>query len=489
IIPVVVHVLYNLFEDSLSDAQIHSQIEALNRDFSMMNEEVKKLPEEFAAVAAPTKIRFALARRTPEGQPTNGVVRKFTPRISFSDKNDMKFSKKGGDDAWDPSQYLNIWVCRLQNNILGYAQMPGGPKETDGVVINTSAFGTCGTARAPYNLGRTATHEIGHWLNLIHIWGDKEDCTGDDKVEDTPPQGGPNYGIPRQQPSSCGFNSMYMNFMDYTDDAAMAIFTAGQVRRMQMLFEPGGYRHGLLFSKGLLDAEVNPLPENIVTQNSCLQINNSSLKNAYAVEPNHPVYHSITEKDRSNWYVFYNTRSENNFLITLHHLQIDLDISVYDEEGVLLGRSQSAGNNNEIIVLNNARPGNYYIKVYRYQGATSNSCYELHLQQNIKPYEIENLDKSFAHNPKTLTEQTLQYKLYPNPAIHAVNVEFYSDEENEFTISLTDITGKTVKQKAYIAQAGLNGLFLELDDLQSGIYQLTAYNQEYWFRQTLLINK
>jgi hypothetical protein len=120
--------------------------------------------------------------------------------------------------------------------LLGYAQFPGGPPGTDGVVILNAAFGTTGTATAPYNLGRSATHEVGHWLNLRHIWGDTEDCSGTDFVDDTPNAQHPNYGKPTFPHISCtnGPNGdMFMNYMDYVDDAAMFMFTAGQVVRMQ----------------------------------------------------------------------------------------------------------------------------------------------------------------------------------------------------------------------------------------------------------------
>jgi hypothetical protein len=139
-------------------------------------------------------------------------------------------------NAWPADRYLNIWVCTLANGILGYAQFPGGPKKTDGVVILNTAFGTVGTAGAPFNRGRTTTHEVGHWLNLRHIWADTEDCSGTDFVADTPNAAGPNYGKPKFPHVTCnnGPNGdMFMNYMDYVDDDAMFMFTTQQVVRMQ----------------------------------------------------------------------------------------------------------------------------------------------------------------------------------------------------------------------------------------------------------------
>jgi hypothetical protein len=130
-----------------------------------------------------------------------------------------------------------MWVCQLSSNLLGYAQFPGGPAQTDGVVILHSAFGTTGTAAAPFDRGRTATHEIGHWLNLFHIWGDDgTGCNGTDEVDDTPNQADENTGCPGFPSPSCANDpngDMFMNYMDYTDDACMFMFTAGQVTRMQ----------------------------------------------------------------------------------------------------------------------------------------------------------------------------------------------------------------------------------------------------------------
>jgi hypothetical protein len=181
-------------------------------------------------------IRFVLAKTDPDGKPTSGITRTKTTVTSFPQDDSVKSGATGGIDAWPSDKYLNLWVCALGGGLLGYAQFPGGPAATDGVVILNTAFGSMGTATAPYNLGRTATHEIGHWLNLRHIWGDTEDCSGTDFVDDTPNAQLPNYGKPIFPHVSCsnGPNGdMFMNYMDYVDDAAMVMFTAGQVIRMQ----------------------------------------------------------------------------------------------------------------------------------------------------------------------------------------------------------------------------------------------------------------
>ena len=193
------------------------------------------MPDAWKGLVADSKIKFQLATKDPDGKRTDGIVRVQTDRASFGAGDGVKRASKGGSTAWPTDAYLNLWVCTLGGGLLGYAQFPGGPKATDGVVILNTAFGTEGTAAAPFNLGRTLTHEVGHWLNLRHIWGDTLDCSGGDRVSDTPNCEGPNYGKPTFPVTSCsnGPNGdMFMNYMDYVDDAAMFMFTAGQVARM-----------------------------------------------------------------------------------------------------------------------------------------------------------------------------------------------------------------------------------------------------------------
>jgi hypothetical protein len=237
VIPVVVHVVYRTAQENISDAQIKSQIDVLNRDFRKTNPDVSATPAVFAPLASDARIEFELASKDPNGAATNGITRTQTTAQGFSDNNDVKHASKGGADAWPADRYLNLWVCKLSGTLLGYAQFPGGPADTDGVVITHTGFGTSGTAAAPFNLGRTATHEIGHWLNLRHIWGDDGNgCNGDDFVADTPNCAGANTGMPAFPHVTCnnGPNGdMFMNYMDYTDDAGMFMFSAGQVTRMQ----------------------------------------------------------------------------------------------------------------------------------------------------------------------------------------------------------------------------------------------------------------
>ena len=237
-IPVVVHVVWNTQQQNISEQQIQSQIDVLNQDFRRTNPDVAQVPAVWLGLVGDARIIFALATTDPDGNPTNGINRRQTQTASFARPgNPVKFAASGGADAWPSDRYLNVWVCQLAGTLLGYAQFPGGPANTDGVVVRHSAFGTNGTAQAPFDRGRTATHEVGHWLNLFHIWGDDgTGCNGSDQVADTPNQADENIGLPTFPTISCnnGPNGdMFVNYMDYTDDAGMFMFTAGQVTRMQ----------------------------------------------------------------------------------------------------------------------------------------------------------------------------------------------------------------------------------------------------------------
>ncbi|MEL7422377.1 MAG: M43 family zinc metalloprotease [Bacteroidota bacterium] len=243
-IPVVVHVVYNNGTENISDAQIQSQMDVINADFRRTNSDADNVWSQ----AADSEIEFCLATVDPSGNPTNGITRTSTTRTSFSTNDDMKFDSRGGKDAWPRDDYLNMWVCDISGGILGYAQFPGGAASTDGVVMDYQYFGTIGTATAPFDLGRTTTHEIGHWLNLRHIWGDGG-CGVDDFVGDTPTSDAPNYGCTLGH-VSCGSTDMVQNYMDYSDDACMNLYTTGQKDRMRALFDTGGFRESLLSSGG-----------------------------------------------------------------------------------------------------------------------------------------------------------------------------------------------------------------------------------------------
>lgn len=244
-IPVVVHVIWNTPDQNISDEQIQSQIDVLNLDYGRRNLDLLPQGHPFFQYGGGLDIHFFLAEKDPANQPTNGIIRTKTSVIDWQDDDAMKSSSSGGSTYWDSRKYLNIYVVKFKDDLglLGYAWPPSDLSsypETDGVVIDFRAFGTNGTAGTAdfsgYGLGRTTTHEVGHWLNLNHIWGDKE-C-GDDFVSDTPvaeDQNKANPTFPWRPNNKCGSDQngeMFMNFMDYVYDNSMNMFTQEQAKRM-----------------------------------------------------------------------------------------------------------------------------------------------------------------------------------------------------------------------------------------------------------------
>lgn len=251
-IPVVVHVLYNTPSQNISYEQIKSQIDALNKDFRRLNADTINIPSIFKHLAADCQIEFELAKIDPSGRATSGIVRKATSIQMYGLDDRIKSSAKGGDDAWDADSYLNIWTGNLAGGLLGYTSPLGCAKAVDGIAISPTVFGTVGAVYAPYNKGRTATHEVGHWLGLRHIWGDT--YCGDDNIDDTPPQRSSTRNCPTGVVVTCDNNpsgNMYTNYMDFTDDACLNLFTLGQKAEMRNLFQLGSARYALLFSKGI----------------------------------------------------------------------------------------------------------------------------------------------------------------------------------------------------------------------------------------------
>ncbi len=243
-IPVVVHVVYKTSTQNISDQQIQSQIDVLNEDFARLNADTTNTPTVWSNIASGTRFRFCLAQRDPSGNPTTGIERRMTTVTTFYTDDKVKAYSTGGLNPWNTELYFNIWVCKLGNQILGYGEFPTQQaSNTYGAVISYRAFGNNGAVQPPYDLGRTTTHEVGHCFNLYHIWGDDDGCVsgpccgGSDQVGDTPNQEEATYGC-----KSFPFNDncsvavpgvMFMNYMDYTDDNCMNMFTTSQVTRME----------------------------------------------------------------------------------------------------------------------------------------------------------------------------------------------------------------------------------------------------------------
>ncbi|MFA5782368.1 MAG: T9SS type A sorting domain-containing protein [Bacteroidales bacterium] len=267
-VPVVVHVVWNTSAQNISDARVQEQINILNRDYGGTNPH--SMGSFSTSLKANTELQFCLAQRTPAGVATNGIEKRQTTVTSFTTNNAVKYYSQGGLSAWDPTKYMNIWVCNLGQYLCGYAQFPyaaqgGGINATYGVVIHYQYFGVTG-ATTPYNGGGTTTHEIGHCFNLYHIWGDDSGgsdpytcssgncCGGTDNCTDTPNQSvatdGSHTGELTDACATASPGIMYMNFMDYTYDVSYTNFTPNQKARIQPLFVTGAPLVSLKTSNG-----------------------------------------------------------------------------------------------------------------------------------------------------------------------------------------------------------------------------------------------
>ena len=276
VIPVVFHVISNpaVPAQDISDDLIKAQIKQLNDDFRRTNSDRTSTPSMFQGLSTDLEIQFCLATRDPSGNATTGITRhSYASPTSWSDVTFDATPKPA--TIWDRDKYLNLWSANLGSSLLGYAQFPGDIASTDGVVLLYSSVGSFDmpNSKANYQFGRTAAHEVGHWLNLYHIWGDDSGaCTGSDQVTDTPNQANSTTGCGTYpKTDACSASSpgvMFMNFMDYSYDNCLNMFTKGQ--KVRMISALNGARSSLLTSNGCTpltaDYAVNA---NIGTQASC----------------------------------------------------------------------------------------------------------------------------------------------------------------------------------------------------------------------------
>ena len=548
-IPVVFHVLYNVNNatQNVSDARIMEQLNVINLDFSHTNADAGNAPAPFLAVAANTNIQFCLAQRDPNGAATTGIIRKQTSVTSFTQNNNVKFNSTGGADAWPVASYMNVWVCQLGSGLLGYAQFPGGTASTDGIVVLNGSVGgpaASGTS-SPYHLGRTLTHEVGHWLNLRHIWGDAN-C-GNDLVNDTPTQQTSNGGCPSYPHVTCsnGPNGdMFNNYMDYVNDNCMNMFTAGQSARSNALFAPGGARVSLTTSQGCVPVgggcgKPTGLAASGITSsgatltwaavsgatsynfryrlspsgswvNSTVTTNSKTLTGLSAntlydyrvravcsvtgqysaiaqfttlsgggcsdnYEPNNgksvakpiaintninAIISSATDKD---WLTFTTTNAQPKLQVVLDQLPDDYDLKLYNSAGTQIANSQNGGTTAETINYNGASSGSTYtLQVYGYNGVFNAACYRLRVNTSATNFRIT----------ESAISNKANFSMYPNPANALVTINLFSDESQDATINLIDITGRVVYTQTISIAEGDQKMELDINQITKGIYFL-----------------
>ena len=278
-IPVVFHIVLTNPE-LVTDAQIASQLDLLNKTYSGTNADAANLPAYFKPIFGKSSIQFCLAQRTPEGEITNGIERITTTKTSFTTSDEgVKHVASGGTDIWNGDKYFNVWVCALGGSLLGYASFPNdGHPEEQGVVIEYRSLPA--GSYTNYNSGKTLTHETGHYFNLFHIWGDDGGaCTGSDFIDDTPNQAdattGCFSGIHTDSCTSTGNGILYQDYMDYSFDQCLVLFTAQQAARMDAAILT--YRPSLLTSDGCTPVQLKTLDaqlKTIVTPNQRICTNN-----------------------------------------------------------------------------------------------------------------------------------------------------------------------------------------------------------------------
>ncbi|MCH1472465.1 MAG: T9SS type A sorting domain-containing protein [Bacteroidia bacterium] len=270
-IPVVFHVIHAYGDENISKAQIEDQLRVVNEDFQRQNADASNTRDFFKSRAANFNIEFKLARIAPDGFYTEGITRTYDPVNMIENYEDGSSEAKSTVSAWDRSRYLNIWVVkRIESSrsgtILGYAQLPGGPASTDGIVMIHDRVGTIGTANSS-GKGRTLTHEIGHWLGLYHPF--QGGCSGSDGVDDTPPVAEASYGCTASQnPNTCNTDfpneiDMVENYMDYANGSCMNAFTNGQLARVNGFLASNQYRARNIASSNLVATGVNTNPVSI----------------------------------------------------------------------------------------------------------------------------------------------------------------------------------------------------------------------------------
>ncbi len=522
-IPVVVHVLYNTSVQNISDGQILSQIAVLNEDYRRQNSDASSTPSAFAAIAGDAEIEFCLATVDPNGNPTTGITRKNTSVSSFSVSTDnIKVSAQGGQSPWPTADYMNIWVGPISGGTLGYATPPFGasPGSRDGVVIGYQYMGNTGTAVFPYNEGRTATHEVGHYLGLPHIWADGSDnggCSFDDGISDTPLQSSPYGGCPSYPSSSCGSSDMFMNFLDYVDDRCMNSFSNGQIAVMRGVLT--GFRSNLLSSSACggtsvpcVDISTSPL---IMGFESSEDFSTWNVENVNGdVDGNGNAVTWVLGNDQTDFgpktgsqmmMYFWNsngTTGANDYLfspcfdvIAGHQYQLELSYACASFEGTVfpeklsIGFSETGSSSDFFVItpdwtidpITNAYPN--YQTFSRTFNANSNGSFSLglHCFSDADRYALQIDDINITDITSVGTQNldpAAEFSLYPNPAHHQFMIQMdHSQQFKSLDLEITDVAGKTLMNQRidnpFELEQGIS-----VAHLSAGVYFVTLRTED-----------
>jgi hypothetical protein len=510
-VPVVVHILYNSSLSNISDDRILSQIKVINEDYSRLNADSSNTPDLFKPLAGKAGIRFMLANRDPQGNVTTGIVRKYVSNKSFLVDNSSDDSLLKSISRWPTDQYLNIWVTTLSNNqnnkVLGYTFNPGSyaipdlysdvEKNLDGVVVDYTTFGVLNTS-SKYNLGRTTTHEIGHWLGLRHIWGDS--YCGNDYVDDTPLQDDNNLNMNKDQCvhySTCtGASTLDMsdNYMDYSPDKCMNIFTLGQVGRMRTVMETNDRRISIQNSPGYCDLpSIAALPlfqgfEESLT-NEYWTLTNPGNNNTFGISG----YGGFGQSKYSM--MIENTGASNN---SVDYYQ-SVPVSFLQTENPVLEFSIAYAANNanltdSLVLSYNSNCHDFIPFKVLYAGdlvttgpqmnfspATTDwktvRIFLTNFPKKISQIRIENYSKGknnlFLDDLNIYDAKSgLQVVIFPNPAMHELTAEIIYQDVSKAAFSIYNCQGKLLKTVAVDTRDSKKRL--NVSEFAAGLYILKA---------------
>ncbi len=531
-IPVVVHVVYKNSMENISDIQIQSQLDVLNLDFRKMNSDVSEVPSIFANLAADAEIEFCLATVDPDGNATAGITRTSTNVEVFTSNDDIKKDDEGGKSAWDTNRYLNIWIGAIigtsGDNLLGYATGPGAAAWRDGVVVRYDAFGTTGAAAFPFNKGRTSTHEVGHYLGLSHIWGDSPGCSPDDGISDTPIQedeynGCPTFGSPST--ISCGSQDMFMNYMDYVNDACMFMFTQEQVAVMRNVLE--NERAGLLQSTPVAcDPTSGTGCQNLQTNSIIMGFedgenldgwkvinNNNDTKQWEVSEGMNPGWGPRTGEKCMAYTWSYSSSADDWFFAPCFQVKSERDYELrfwyatgnepgftYPEKlKVITSTSPSPDDILEIFDFgeiiqpyNPNMPNNNYEEVTIELPDYGDTEIYVGFQCYSDADQYALLVDDIMIDVLVSTENAIApeaFQTYPNPADNQLVLDFNFDKTIEnLHINLVDLTGKIIHTEVF-ANYIADNLQLDVSNYPSGIYLLNVQADQQMTTQKIMLSK
>lgn len=529
-IPVVVHIIHDNFSGviggkNISDAQIQSQMDVLNNDYQRLNADSVNTPFGFKSIAANVKLQFCLANRDPNGNYTSGITRTYKNQASYGvyDANllsDLSY--------WPSDQYLNIWVCDISGTTLGFAQLPGsssiigldptdGAAKTDGIVIDYRAFGIIGNLQPKYNLGRTTTHEVGHWFGLSHTWGDYNsgDCSLTDYCADTPPCAdaySSSYPLCSNIPTgnTCSPSRMIQNYMDYSDDGCMNLFTQDQKTRMRSSIELSTRRYALLSSLGCCSItgtirtapyvktfedgditsddwlSINPNSSSIFTKGFELNMNSAFEKGNYCLSvTNDSTY--LKEDPSSHKYTFtYKSPYFNLKTVTSPKLRFDWAYSPTSQNGLT--------DSVEVYIAEGCTENWMLLKRFYGNDFTSTSAPRSLFIPTADEWATTEIDLSnFANNPAArikfvsyskgintfyldnitfaASSANLEITVYPNPTSDVLKIASVFEGKKNIDFALYNLLGQLIV-KMQDQQVYSYTRELDLSSLASGVYVL-----------------